>query len=271
MGFVCRLAVATAALAFAWTPARPAAACSCISPGFELITPAPGQLAPLNTRIRVTYVQSWNRAVTVVLRSEDGRQIPASASTASSGQVRVVELVPEANLEPEARYEVRTIETGPPQVETVVGVFATGTGEDVAAPQWRGVRRAVLVGNRASRAAQRPGRRAESSCARPAPYAVLTAPPASDRDTPASSLLYAVWLPGAEGGPDTSRPPSAFVAAENGRIALGSSNSCDPRQFSFARRGRLRVGVAAVDPAGNQSAPVLVGLGSGRVRRRATE
>lgn len=275
MGLLCRAALAISVAAFGWGPPRTAAACSSVSPGFELITPAPGRPAPINTRIRVSYVQSWQIPVTVMLTDADGRQVPARTQIAMSGEVRVVELVPASDLEPGTRYEVRTVEAGPSPVETVVGSFVTGNARDTASPKWGGVRRAGIVRQSAGgRRGARHGRRGSavgSGCQRARPYAVLVPRAAVDRDTPAPSILYAVWLPGEHGRLNTASEPAAFVAAENGRIVLGSENSCDPRQFAFPSRGALRVGVAAVDPAGNLSAPVVLGLRPVRAARLRTE
>jgi len=267
---VCRVILLVGVAVAGLAGARPAEACSCVSPGFQLITPAAGQAAPINTRVRVTYVQSWNLPVRVVLVGDDGVLVPARATTAQSGELRVVELVPEGVLRPETVYEVRAIEAGLRDVETVVGSFVTGTGTDLQAPEWRGVRRGVLVKKRRPRRSKRDAaRRADpaSPCARTEPYAVLVADPAADSDTPGPALLYAVWMPSAGRGLDTSRAPSAYLPAHDGKIMLGSSSSCDPLHLVLPRRGRVKLGVAAVDPAGNQSAPVEVSLRAGRAPR----
>ncbi len=227
-------------------------ACGCINPGFEMLSPGAGQPAPTNTRVRVTFVASWANPVEILVRS-GGEVVATTATTLASGKVRIVELTPSRELAARTGYEVVATERGPGGSETVVGVFTTGDRADVVAPSWVAKPRAsYFVG--------------ASPCSSQAGYARVTAAPASDDVTASDAILYAVWV-AAAGRVDVDAPPLTYLPLVAGAIVLGSADGCDLHQFVIPRRGRGEIAVAAVDAAGNRSAPVVVALRRGIHRR----
>jgi hypothetical protein len=235
-----------------------AATCSCVHPGFELMSPSSDAPAARNARVRIAFSTSWGHAVRVVLRTGAGITVPAAEVAIRAGQLTIVELRPQGLLPRDASIEVIAIEG---DVATVVGRFATSSVVDRSAPTWRGHPRGTLVTSRRShrRAALATG----ASCSSPRPYGVVSSRAAHDDHTSAGEILYAVWLADRRGRADTSLPPLALVPMRAGKLWLGSSSPCDRLHIRFPRR-RVKLAIAAVDAAGNRSVTRVVQLGTRR-------
>jgi hypothetical protein len=76
-----------------------------------------------------------------------------------------------------------------------------------------------------------------------------------------------VWLPDKSGKLDFTKPPalyyggSAFGRAALEELSLGHPSTCSAANFTFPAGAKsLKIGVAAIDLAGNQSTPSVVSL-----------
>lgn len=237
------------------TPSSSAEACSCVHPGYELLSPAADAPAPRNARVRVAFSSGWGHSVSVVLRTASGLTLPTRSTTIQAGGLSVVELAVKRALPANVAVEVIALEG---EVATVVGRFTTGRTLDNRAPRWAGVSRALLVDTRRRRAAS------ARTCSSASRYAVLRGASATDDQTSASGMLYAVWLADRRGRADTALPPLALVPMRDGRLWLGSRDPCDRVKLRFPS-GPVKLAVAAVDAAGNRSPARVIDL---RLRRR---
>jgi hypothetical protein len=110
-----------------------------------------------------------------------------------------------------------------------------------------------------------------SSADRDVPWIVAEAPEAHDEATPRASLRYGAWIADVTGVIDYAMPPLTYVDWEGGRLLLGRDEAypenslCDLPLFPFPRDGgKLRLGLRAVDWAGNLSPPSEIVLDTTR-------
>lgn len=234
---------ALAALAGA-APPRQGRACSCIvgSP-FRLLTPAGGKAAPLNARVRAEVPAG---AGGVVLQRLDGGEVPAAARAfRTGGLVDVIELTPRNPLAPATRYRVAQIDPARHPATVVFGSFQTGDAVDKAPP------RLEPLGQATGRRVSAPQ---GSACEVEGPWVEIEGVRASDAGRPEAQLAFGVWAGDAAGRVDATKPPTAILSADEGRLFVGRSSLCAMNDFPFPKRGGpLWLGVAALDEAGNAS------------------
>ncbi len=217
-----------------------------------------GKPAARNTRVRVAFFAPGKLPTVRVVR-HGGKGVPARARTLVLSGLRIVELTPRRALKPGATYDVVVD-------KRTIGSFTATRDVDARPPTWAGVAKATYVVEHVTATERTPDGsririiRSESMCYRPDPYAVLTIEPVEDDIAAPDEVLFAVWIPDAKGVLDTTRPPFAYVAAQDGHISLGSTSVCDPIRFAFPKARQYTIAIAAVDSAGNQTAPVEVTL-----------
>lgn len=222
--------------------AEPAVACSCIAPSAVLLSPSPGAPAPLNARVRLALPAGQGKHE-LVLRQHAGPVVAVKRSDSALGTLTHVELEPEAELSPDTRYELAIVERERHPSTLVFGTFKTGSARDSVAPTGGKLDQAVVFKAR---------RWSGASCGIGTPWATLRAAAGADPDRSAAQLLYAVWAPDAAGRLDTSRPPTAFLAASQGVLTVGKTSLCDPDDFPLPERGRVTLAFALLDEAGNR-------------------
>jgi hypothetical protein len=295
--FVVRLAIALGAMVLAPVPAE---ASFCLVDGiFVEVNPPAGSVVPGNVRIRVRLTLApervnppgrialrgshWSRHlhdVEVRLRTAAGQRatawVPAARQVMGMPGERIIELVPKQPLAP-GRYEVAV--TTPHQVPRARGAagavkpspsrhvvtFIAGASLDHTRPTWAGLAGAEVAGRRTSTMVKPDGRVVTwGDSGRSAPWVVARAPGATDDATPASALVYAVWVADPARGIDYTRPPLSHLALHNGRILAGRDEAvpegsmCDVTTFpslDVRQPSPLRIGVRALDWAGNASPP----------------
>lgn len=242
---------------------RPAQACECARPAVE-VTPRGGGV-PTNTRVRLAWPAELKLAPgRIVLRPVQAKKdmkkkdkkdkadkvevvaVETTVVSYSSGDLRVVELSPKQPLAADTRYEVLAAadEQGK---EGVVGTFTTAAAADTTAPTWKGISKAVYVHAKA----------VCCDCSTGSPYAVLTIAEAADDTTAVDELRYAVWTADAATGKvDTTQPPAILVRGYGGSLSLGWPSGCTAANYVFPDKPvKLLLAVAAVDAAGNMTAP----------------
>jgi hypothetical protein len=223
---------------------REVGACSCMGPDTTLVAPERVDDAPLNAKIRV---EMPSPSSTLVLRVH-GRTATVAATAraiATAGSTTFVELTPSAPLEPSTQYEVATVDATQIPPNRVFGTFRTGRSTDTAAPRIDAMGPAVAYKN-----ANPMG----SMCMVPGPWVTIEGVVAEDPGRRDAQLLFAVWLGDASGAIDTKKPPTALLTAHAGRLDLGRTSLCDPRDFPFPTSGNAWLGIAVLDEAGNTSA-----------------
>jgi len=238
------------------------------------VTVIPGALetAPLNTHVWV-YLDEWDAkyctenprrcedTVRFELRTApSGREAPRLVATTVHRHETevgfVLEIVPLVPLAPKSRYEVWSVEQGNRRPDVLHGTVKTGSKRDDASPTWPGQKRVER---------QPPPKRAKRIVTWEGWSGLsLFADDAQDSE---GRVLYAVWLPAADGRIDFSHPAAGYTPAiektwRTGRRLgiLGSPGGCEPSNFKVPAKGQkpLRLGLAAVDLAGNRSQPVEV-------------
>lgn len=251
-------------------PIPPVHACSCGSEGIEVI-PGPRAPAPLNSHVRILMSRALlgtsddltrPQSLTFVLRqaratpslqkrakgkSKKGVVIPGPRTVVATrrrdlglADTPIVELVPEAELLPRTRYEV--VLSPAAGQEGVVGSFTTGDAKDLSPPIWTGVTSFVYVG----------APETSGSCSTGEPFFRLTVDAGLDPQTSERDLLYAIWLPDADGAFSDGAPPSTYVRRGGDCVVLGRPWICSPRNFDLPKPGAtLRIGVSVTDLAGN--------------------
>jgi hypothetical protein len=225
-------------------------ACTCATPAVQVF-PSPAEKAPLNTRIHLILPDAAEGLVFELKppaqattkkdkKKKKARPEPAvelDRIEAKSGALWFVELAPREPLAPETRYELWM--TAPGGRPAVIGEIATGVESDTTPPAWSGVGKPTWVKAPAS-----PG-----TCQTGKPHALFGHQPAAD------AVLYAVWLADAAGKIDYAKPPTTWLRDWNGKLALGNPSICSPSNADLPASGKLRVGLKALDHAGNLSAP----------------
>jgi hypothetical protein len=240
------IALAGLAVAVALAPAR-ASACSCAMPTVR-VTPGPGDgPAPLNTRIRLEFpLSGWLgdhnlRPEDVAITVRAGKAVvEVERKIVGDGEIRVVELTPKKRLLPQTHYQVSMTVAG--AKESSLGEFVTGTAEDTVAPTWKGIGRAELVHKPA----------VCCDCSTGDPYVLVTVGEAGGEPA-ARALRWAVWLGDPAGKIDYGAPPAALVTSTSGYLWLGHASICSPANLALPRARSMRLGIKAVDLAGNQS------------------
>lgn len=252
-----RRAPVAALLLLVLLPVRPAAACSCVTsseprdPDVRLL--GGEQPLPTNARIRLVYeggaVRSDDRktllpaaAITHVVRTASGAAVAVEPHVIKTSVEAYVELVPHKPLAPRTRYEVVLTHAG--EKEYLVGRFLTAAALDRTAPVFAGVQRAVL-------------RQVGGGECTIGPLLNIFLTPATD--TGKAPPYYAVWTAPADGAIDYGAAPAAYRYQSGGVLQLHNGYKCSGRSGglnTFALMGTpgVRVGVVAIDAAGNRSA-----------------
>lgn len=239
-----------------------AGACSCIGPTISLVTPDRVDDAPLDTKVRVEVPSHTAMASTgtLILRAHvDGTTIATTSRAISpGGSLSLVELSPSGPLAPKTQYEVAMVDPGKVPSTTVIGTFRTGATTDAAAPRLDSMGPAVAYMNPNPMGA---------ACQVGGPWVTVDGLSAVDPGRAEAQLVYGVWLGDAAGNIDTKRAPTAIARAREGRLHVGQSSLCDPRGFPIPRAPSMWLGIAAIDEAGNKSAPRRVRVDLARARR----
>ncbi len=240
-------AAALVALAIVLSPAgiRHAGACSCIFRRAAILTPDRADGVPVNTRVRLELSpRRGGGRPRIVLRPHGGAEVSAAQRAFSSGALTVVELVPSIPLAADTQYEVALIDADAHPSTLVVGTFRTGTAADTTAPAFDRAGSATVYKNAMS---------GGGDCTVPGPWIEIDGLAASDPSRASAQLLWAVWRADARGTIDTTAPPETILGAERGTLFLGNHSMCDPHDFALPS-GRVTVGVAPLDEAGNAGA-----------------
>jgi hypothetical protein len=195
---------------------------------------------------------------------------------------RIVELVPQQPLAPGGRYEIviATRHEAPPwrrgrgvvkpSPRRHVSPFIAGPSIDETPPIWTGVTGVEVAGRRDWKMVKPDGTVVIwEDDGRSAPWLVVRAPAATDDATPEWALSYGVWVADQAGRVDYARLPLSHLSWRNGRILAGRDEAvpersmCDVATFPSLdprRPSPLRIGLRAIDWAGNVSAPSEVVL-----------
>ncbi len=228
-------AVALAIASSAGLVSDVADACSCAhDETVRVISPRPGDAAPTNARIFVHFPDTPAAGTRFVLRASAGGETPLTVVDRGL----YAELVPASPLRADQKYALAQVRAAPRPQTVVFSAFRTGSGPDTAAP----------APVRASGEQLRYDR-ARSTCAGPGTQVNLQV-------GPATPTLIALWFPDAA-GLATSRPPDRITWTTEGAIGFGNTHACADRSIALRVP---RLAVAAVDAAGNTSAPVTVKL-----------
>jgi len=283
-----RAAVTVAALGMALTPQARGSMCV-IDGMFVEVSPATGAVVPRNARVRVRLTKAphgktppgrlhldgpdWSGpidAVTVLVRAVGARggepALVANVTSFGMEQERIVELVPRELLARHRRFEIMlSASNGPPRS---IGTFNVGAEIDARAPVWKGLTRAEILGRRPQSSGKDAGGViVESSASRDRPWLIAEAPAATDGattgSTPAAAMAYGLWVASTPGATiDYTRPPVSYVSRRKGVILAGrdaaypENDLCDlPLLPLPSGQTTLRVGIRAVDWAGNASPP----------------
>jgi hypothetical protein len=247
------------AAALSLLPSRPANACSCKSPGVKVF-PESAEEAPTDTHVWL-FDQTLSLAEEGVALSGPDGEIEVERRSLVSGKVRVIELIPKKPLAPKTKYSVAYTLKG----ENRKAALSTGAGPDAKSPLFDGVEKTFYV--------KRP--KVCCDCSTGDPFIDLKLKAASDDNTPGETMLYAIWLPGEDGQIDYSAPPTAYAVAYpawsdaaflGSYLTLGHPSICSADNFTLPKSGRkLRLGVAAIDRAGNASAGHEATISFGKV------
>jgi hypothetical protein len=271
----------------------PAHASFCIVDGFLVeINPPPQAVAPVNTHVRVRLTLSPQgptppgrirlkgpmassklSAVHISLRLAGGTIVPAERSVLGLEQERIEEIVPRRPLELGQRYEI-VVSGGEATRAVHTSAFMVGSSTDDTPPTWTGVSAGRVV-HPPRVFAVIPGRpdavAITSSADRDQPWIVAEAPEADDDGTPSASLQYGVWMTGVGSVIDYTKPPLTYLSWRAGRLLAGRDEAypenslCDLPRVPFpSDAGRFRLGLRAVDWAGNVSTPSEIVLDATR-------
>jgi hypothetical protein len=214
----------------------------CAVPEPALWLPSDEGAAPRNSRVTLTLGGQAGLVRSVELRVSGGGPPLAIRRRALAGPVgqQVLELTPEAPLQPDTTYELvaRRPEGWHPS-QWIFGAFTTGQNLDDVAPVLR-----VLAAR---------WRRADGPGGRVASLQVQVA--LRDGERALGTALYAVWLPNDSGSFDASAAPDVYVPGRGDVLELSPADTCPGLAVPLpSRLGRWELGLAALDPAGNRSA-----------------
>lgn len=237
----CRNAVSALALAPLVAVFAGRAWGGCAIPEPELWLPVGELAAPLNSRITFSLGGMMGLVRGVELRALGGSQpiaVERRELPGPRGQ-QVFELRPRAPLAPDTEYELvaRRPEGWHPN-QWIFGAFRTSLQRDDSAPTLQ------VVGARFLRAA--PEGLAKE-------WVVLDLV-LRDGDRTGGAALYAVWFPNDSGLIDPNAPPVVYLPGQGDTLRISSPEVC-PGSFVPlpSTPGRLEIGVAAFDAAGNRS------------------
>jgi hypothetical protein len=220
---------------------REAAACSCMGPHTEILSPDRLDDAPLNTRVRI---EMPGPGVAAVLRVHGGAEAPTTSRAISAGHYTILELLPKVPLAASSQYEVAMITPNAHPGTHVIATFKTGTTSDTVPPKLDKIGVA---------AAHRNSMYGGGSCAIPGPWVDVEGLGAEDPGRPAAQLFFGVWQGDAAGRIDATKPPATILRAHKGAIRIGAGSLCDPRHYPLPQSGVTWFGIAALDEAGNAS------------------
>jgi hypothetical protein len=223
-----------------------ARACSCVGPHLAYLSPS-GSAAPTNARVRIKAPSGGLQTSQFVLRVHNGATIPTTVKTYPEQLVTIVELVPNAALPANTRFEVASIDPTVHPPTTVIGTFATGTTADTTAP------RLDSLGKQRTRLNTVFG---GGDCSIQGPWIEFDDFVAAD-DRADAHLAFGVWKPNGQGVIDTTRQPDALLFPWEKRLSIGETSLCDPRRFTFAGP-TVSLAVAAIDESGNVSRAIRI-------------
>jgi hypothetical protein len=234
-----------------------------------VLVPGTLDVAPTNTHVWLYTPQSFivgtcdkkkrpcSDAMRVELRTspaghDPGTLVPTRArrmeTEGGSDPGYVIELIPSADLLPRTRYEVWAVGNQDPRSEQLFGTMRTGNGRDDESPTWSGASRVAPIVHK-----QSPGR------ATPIESGGLDVfgPRASDGG---GRVLYAAWKGEADSPIDFSRPPDGYAVESSplagaALVVLGWPGGCAPPTFAVPQAKATRIGLRAMDLAGNVSPP----------------
>lgn len=240
----CFAIAVTFALSMAW--AHDASACSCVGPRDVLVGPDRIEDAPTNTRIRVEVAEAARASGVVVRVSGADAAVETTSRTWPSGYLTFVELTPKKPLAPSTRYEIAVVDKSKFPSTTVLGTFKTGTTADAVAPKLDAIGTTAAHGN---------AHAGGGDCSIKGPWVDIGPITVDDPGRPAAKLVYAVWAGDANGNVDTSKPPNAMLLPHQKSVTLGKRSLCDPHGYDLPKTPLATFAIAAVDEAGNTSAP----------------
>lgn len=254
-----------------------AAACTCAPQAVEVLPTDGSSSTPVNTHIfvafpDVSYNPVWSLKDNDALHDPqliqlrllaDPPQAPQASDlvtvtrrTSGAADRHLVELIPSAPLRARTRYAVELVpkvpfrptvryytKVGPrhKDLPNAVSVFTTSDLTDITPPARPGIRKGHLAPPIPS-----------VDCGTGKSFLTLelgAAPPAAD------AILYAIWVVEPAAKPDYTQTPLTYVQPWRGHLVLGHSTYCQSANFIIpAHLDRIRLGVQAVDQAGNPSA-----------------
>lgn len=241
-----RLAASLACAVALFAHGEPASACSCVEPEPQLLSPGSVGLSPLNARVRVALPGPGTGAGPhqIVLRARGGSAVAVKRTESVLSSRVYVELVPASPLAPDTRYEVALVVKDRRPGTLVFGTFETGAETDTAPP---------TGGTLGKPEVYKTSPWSGTSCSIGTPWvSIPVTARGSDPRHVGVRPLYAVWAADASGRLDTGGPATTFLHPSEGALTLGKTSYCDPDDFPLPRRGRLTIGVALIDDAGNR-------------------
>ena len=244
----------------------PAAACSCANGTAPALQPYGTEIVrPRNARFRFSPI--WNLpSYDAWARSNgfDGKKwdlelrrignpeaVAIEQRVIGTEQERMLEIWPVAPLAPNAFYVVAR-RGEPADAKSPAGFpslhadFTTGDQVDTTPPSWSGASAARYL---ATGSAGDP-----SSCSVHEPVIEIDAAEPKDDDTPAAAIVLGVWIAGPTGAFDYAAAPAVIARIGAGHAYLGRTSYCGESDFP-ARKAALKLGLRALDLAGNASAP----------------
>jgi hypothetical protein len=244
----------------------PAAACSCANGSAPSLQPYGTEIVrPRNARFRFSPIwnlpnyEAWARSNgfdgkrwDLELRRLGSPEVVATEQRViGTEQERMLEIWPVAPLAPNAFYVVArrgepADATSPAGSPTLHEDFKTSDHTDTTPPTWSGASAARYLANGVT------GDR--SSCNVPAPVIEIDAAEPKDDDTPAAAIVLGVWVAGPTGAIDYAAAPAVIAHLRAGHAYLGRRYYCGESNFP-AKKAAVRLGLRALDLAGNASAP----------------
>ena len=256
-------------------PASAAAICG-VPPDAEVV-PTLLTRAPRNVRPRVTLPADFQtRALcrqgatpcpagdlhvelrTAPSRASRGAVVPTHARVSRLGELATVELVPDAELDDGGRYEIAHVDASGRTPSRLLGAFTTDAERDTTPPAFAGLRDATAHPPRQ----QQRGKVIVLMAECEAPGVELVGPSAATDDaTPAELMRYALWYSDdTKAKLDYASPPRAYLAgatdSRTHELHLWWGGFEMRTAYERPAKGvrARRVGVRAVDLAGNMSA-----------------
>jgi hypothetical protein len=231
----------------------------CMRSPVRILTPNGTREVPLNARVRAEVGNQqvdFSKGARIVLRVPGGAEVPVTSRgpLPDKGISGVVELVPRALLAAGTQYEVALIVPTAYPTTTVFGTFRTGTATDTRKPELDPLAAVSVQG--VKKPAPSPGGFVviTSSCGGDTPHVIIDAVASRDPQRPEAQLLYGVWLGDAAGRIDVTTPPTGIFEPQEGKLVIGAASICH-MDFPFPKAAFAWMGIAAVDEAGNPSAP----------------